>query len=53
MLAAIRPAATAASSSDTVDLEVAQKVREMGEQIRAAIKPGSAPAASDASAELF
>lgn len=51
VLAAMRPAAAAASSSDSVDLDVAQKVREMGEQIRAAIKPGSAPA--EKQAELF
>lgn len=52
VLAAMRPADSAARSSDTVDLTVAQRVREMGEQIRAAIKPGSeAPESNEA--ELF
>ena len=52
VLAAMRPAATAASSSDAVDLEIARRVREMGEQIRAAINPGSESEASDDAAEI-
>jgi hypothetical protein len=53
VVAAIGPVVTAASSTDTVDLEVAGKVVALGEQIRSAIKPGSKPAANPKAAELF
>jgi hypothetical protein len=53
ILAAMAPAATAASSADTVDLAVAGKVVTMGEQIRAAVKPGSAPAEGADTAGVF
>jgi len=45
VLGAFRPAVAAAESSDTVDLEVANKIVRMADQVRSAVKPGSAPAA--------
>jgi hypothetical protein len=53
VISAIGPVIAAASAADAVDLEVARKIVEMGDQIRSAVKPGSAPAANDATAELF
>jgi hypothetical protein len=53
VLAAIDPAMAAAESTDTIDLEVAGKVVEMAAQIRAAVKPGSAPAEEADAGAIF
>jgi hypothetical protein len=53
VLKAIAPAVAAAESSDTIDLKVTEKVREMAAQIRSAVKPGSAPAEEADAADVF
>ena len=53
VLAAVTPVLAAASSADTLDLALAEKVGTMATQIRAAVKPGSAPAADGAAAAVF
>ena len=53
VLAAIGPAIAAASSSDTVDLAVAQKIRSMATQIESAVQPGAAPAAAAEETAVF
>ena len=53
VLKAIAPAVAAAESSDTIDLKVAEKVREMATQIRSAVKPGSAPAEEADAGDVF
>jgi len=53
VLAAFGPAIAAAESSDTVDLEVASTMVKMADQVRSAVKPGSAPAADAAVGGLF
>jgi hypothetical protein len=53
VLAAIGPAVAAAESADTIDLDVAGKVRKMAAQIRSAVKPGSAPAEEADAGDVF
>ena len=53
VLAAIGPVVSAASSSDAVDIAVVGKVRAMATQIRAAVNPGTAPAADSDDGAVF
>ena len=55
VIAAVGATIAAAESANVVDLEKAGKVIEMADQIRNAVKPGSAPAAAAAAAsgDLF
>jgi hypothetical protein len=53
VIASVNPVLAAASSTDTLDLALAEKVGAMATQIRAAVKPGTAPPASNDPADLL
>jgi hypothetical protein len=53
VLALFGPAIAAAESPDTVDLVVAGKIVAMADQVRSAVKTGSAPEAAAASGDVF
>jgi hypothetical protein len=53
VLAVFGPAIAAAESPNTVDLVVAGKIVAMADQVRSAVKTGSAPEAAAASGDVF